>query len=284
MYKFGLLFVIGLLFVSCDYFKQDSEKVPIARVNQSFLYYDDIKDLISETTSKEDSTLIVTNYVNRWATQQLLLDQARINLPEEQLESYNKLVRDYKNELYTDAYKSNIVAQQLDSSVTVTEVERFYETNKENFKLNDPLYKVRYIHVPELYGNLAQAREMLKRFNDSDKKSLSALGIQFKGYNLNDSTWVEKSSLYRALPILKDKESQVLKKTNFTQLQDSLGVYLVQIEDILATNDIAPLSFLQSTIEQIILNKRKLQLIKKLEKDITQDAIKNSNFEIYKEN
>jgi len=35
------------------------------------------------------------------------------------------------------------------------------------------------------------------------------------------------------------------------------------------------------TIEQIILNKRKLELIKKLEKDITKDAIKDKKFETF---
>ena len=73
----------------------------------------------------------------------------------------------------------------------------------------------------------------------------------------------------------------MLKKSNFAQLQDSLGVYLVKIEDVLNTNDIAPLSYIKHTIDQIILNKRKLELIKKLEKDITKDAIKNNDFEIY---
>ena len=73
----------------------------------------------------------------------------------------------------------------------------------------------------------------------------------------------------------------MLKKSNFAQLQDSLGVYLVKIEDLLKRNDIAPLSHIKPTIQQIILNKRKLELIKKLEKDITKDAIKNNDFEIY---
>jgi len=73
----------------------------------------------------------------------------------------------------------------------------------------------------------------------------------------------------------------VLKKSNFTQIQDSIGVYLVKIEDILNRNDTAPLSFVGPTIEQIILNKRKLELIKKLEKDITKDAIKDKKFETF---
>ena len=73
----------------------------------------------------------------------------------------------------------------------------------------------------------------------------------------------------------------MLKKANFTQLQDSLGVYLVKIEAVLKTNDIAPLSYVKQTIGQILLNKRKQELLKKIEKDITKDAIKNKNFELF---
>ena len=84
------------------------------------------------------------------------------------------------------------------------------------------------------------------------------------------------------MPVLQNRESsEVLKKGYFGQIEDSLGVYLIKIEDILKRNDIAPLSYVEPTIRQIILNKRKQQLIKILEKDITKDAIKNKSFEIY---
>ena len=65
------------------------------------------------------------------------------------------------------------------------------------------------------------------------------------------------------------------------QLEDSLGVYLVFVEDVKLRNEQAPLEYSLPNIKQILLNKRKLELIKKLEKDITQDAIKNEQFEIY---
>jgi hypothetical protein len=35
-------------------------------------------------------------------------------------------------------------------------------------------------------------------------------------------------------------------------------------------------------LKEVLLNKRKLELIKKFEKDITNDAIKNNDYEIYK--
>ena len=192
------------------------------------------------------------------------------------------LVQEYQNDLLTEAYKNVIVSKQLDSTITEQEYRDYYETNKENFRLKDLLVKLRYVQLPVNYEGLASVREKLGRYNEKDRKSLNSQDYQFISSNFNDSVWVRKEILLNTLPAIRDNSEQVLKKSNFTQLQDSLGVYLVKIEDVLNPNDTAPLSYVKPTLKQIILNKRKLELIKKLETDITRDAIETNNFEIYK--
>ena len=84
------------------------------------------------------------------------------------------------------------------------------------------------------------------------------------------------------IPVINnDNKKELLKKSNFIQLKDSLGLYLMQINDVLFRNDTAPLEYVMPTIKQIVINKRKLEFIKQLEKDITKDAIKNKQFEIF---
>ena len=284
MNKTFLTIISLIVLCSCDFINQDNLDTPIARVNDSYLYKKDIKNLIFENTSKDDSTLIVANFINRWATKQLLIDQSIINLTQEKQDAYNNLVNQYKTDLYIEAYKSSIVAKQLDSIITFEELEKFYNQNKENFKLNDNLLKIRYIHIDENFSNTKELVEKFKRFDSIDKNELTKLSIKFKAFNLNDSIWIKNDLLIRVLPVLKQNNIQVLKKTNFTQLQDSLGVYLVKIEALLKTNDIAPLSYVKPTIEQIVINKRKQEILKKIEKEITIDAIKNKNFELFTEN
>lgn len=284
MNKIFLTIISLIVLYSCDYINQDNLDTPIARVNDSYLYQKDIKNLIFENTSKDDSTLIVTNFINRWATKQLLIDQSIINLTQEKQDAYNELVNQYKTDLYIEAYKSSIVAKRLDSIITIEELEKFYNQNKENFKLNDDLLKIRYIHIDENFSNTKELVEKFKRFDSIDKNELTNLSIKFKAFNLNDSIWIKNDLLIGVLPVLKQNNNQLLKKTNFTQLQDSLGVYLVQIEAVLKTNDIAPLSYVKPTIEQIVINKRKQEILKKIEKEITIDAIKNKNFELFTKN
>ena len=269
--------------VSCNFFKKVDDRGAIARVNNSFLYEDDIKGLVSEGASKEDSTLLVQNYIKSWATQQLLFDGAKLNLSESKQETFNRLVNQYKNDLFAKAYLEALVSRSVDTVVGYDEAQVYYSENKDVFKLNEELIKFRYIHVIESINNFNTIEKRFKRFDIEDKKELDSISIQFKSYSLNDSIWVKVDQVFEKIPALNVmNKDELLKKSNFIQLKDSLGVYLMQINDVLLRNETAPLEYVKPTIDQIVINKRKLELIKQIEKDITKDAIKNKQFEIFK--
>ena len=120
------------------------------------------------------------------------------------------------------------------------------------------------------------------RFDSLDKKILDSISIQFKSYSLNDSIWVKVSQVLDKIPVVNaTNKDQLLKKSNFIEVKDSLGVYLMHINDVLLRNDTAPLEYVKPTIDQIVINRRKLEFINELKREITKDAIKNNQFEIF---
>jgi hypothetical protein len=281
-FKYYILFLLPFIFLSCDFLKKTEKSDAVARVNDTYLYKSDIKDLITESTSKEDSTLRVNNFINHWATQQLLINGAEINLSEGKQNEFNTLVKQYKNDLFIKAYLEALVKRSIDTSVSQKEAEEVFNRNQETFKLNEELIKFRYINVNENIANLEDIEKRFKRFNAEDKKILDSIAIQFKSYSLNDSIWIRANQTILKIPALNiTNKKELLKKSNFIQLKDSLGLYLMQINEVLLRNEIAPIEFVMPTIKQIVINKRKLEFIKELEKDITKDAIKNKQFEIF---
>ena len=280
--KYFIIILIFIIFSSCDFFKKIENENPIARVNDEYLYHDDIKNLITESTSKEDSIQRVTNFINQWATQKLLINGAQINLSEEKQIEFNGLVKQYKNDLFIKAYLEALVKRSIDTVVLNDEALEVYNRNIETFKLNEELLKFRYINVSDNSINLKDIEERFKRFDKEDKVILDSIAIQFKSYSLNDSIWIRLDQAIAKIPVINsDNKKELLKKSNFVQLKDSLGLYLMQINEVLHRNDIAPIEYVMPTIKQIVINKRKLEFIKQLEKDITKDAIKNKQFEIF---
>ena len=274
--------IIGFTFSSCEYFKQVETEDAIARVNETYLYKEDIKTILPENYTPQDSTVIVNNFINNWATEQLLVQGATLNLDERTQEEFKSLIEQYRNDLYSKAYLEALVYKNLDTVVSTVEATKYYEENKQAFKLNEDLVKFRYINIDENRLDFSEVKEKFKRFNTKDKRELNAIGIQFKSYSLNDSVWIRLDQVITKIPtVTTDNKNELLKKSNFIQRKDSLGLYLMQINDVLLRNAEAPLEYVRPTIRQIVVNKRKLELVRQLEKDITKDAIKNKQFEIY---
>ena len=279
---FFILVTFVWFFVSCDFFKETDTRKVIARVNDTYLYGDDIQEIIKDGMSKQDSAMVVSNFINRWATQQLLLSGAKTNLTETKQKAYDKMAKEYRNDLYSKAYLEALVATNIDTVISLNEVETYYNDNKQVFKLNEDLIKLRYVNIDQNRLNLQDLEMKFKRFNESDKKELDSISIQFKSFSLNDSVWVKVDQVIAKIPpFTNENRNELLKKSNFIQLKDSLGLYLVHIKDVLIRSSTAPLEYVKPTIDKIVINKRKLELVRDLEKDIKKDAIKHKKFEIY---
>ena len=283
MIKKAVSFLFVVIVVSCSYFKEDAKPQALARVNDSYLYEEDIRNLVPPGTSKEDSIAIVKSYIDRWASQKLLYDAAEVNLSGDKQEEFNQLVNQYKTDLYTKAYIEELVKRSVDTAVSNEELKAYYDSNKDNFRTTGMLVKLKYIHMPKEHPKFASIREKFLSGRKKDIKALSDIAIKFKSYAFNDTTWVDMSQVYRKLPfITPDNRDKYISANISYQYPDSTDVYLVKVSKVLDRNQVSPFEYIRPTLEQLIINNRKLELIKKIEKDITDDAIKNKDYEIYK--
>ena len=80
--------------------------------------------------SKDDNASFVANFINNWASKQLLLTKAKINLPDDKLAEFDALVANYRTDLYTRAYKEALIEQSKDYLVTKSQMQSFYKLRK----------------------------------------------------------------------------------------------------------------------------------------------------------
>ncbi|WP_284651377.1 hypothetical protein [Flavobacterium terrisoli] len=277
------LFLVMVLFCSCNYFKPEQKLESIARVGKSYLYKSDIATLVPAGTSKEDSILMVRDFINRWASQKLLIEAAERNLSDKKKGEYNALIKQYKIDLYTKAYIEEVVKNTVDTLVTQQELKKYYDENKENFKTTGTLVRLRFINLSIDNPRFATIRSKFFDYNKKDKKFWDTYALQFKSFALNDSVWVDMSQVYVKLPVINpDNRDDIIRPGKKAQIQDNDDVYLIKITNVIDRNQISPFEYIKPTLKEVILNKRKLELIKKFEKEITDDAIKNKDYEIYK--
>ena len=282
---FFYIFFVLVLISSCDYLglnKHNPEDDVVASVNQVELYRKDLRKLLPKNITKKDSLVLVKNVINKWAKHQLLLKNAEDNLTKKSSKEYLDLVTNYKETLLINGYKERLIKQQLDTIINDEEIIEYYNRNKENFKLNEELLKIKYLHLGKEIYDKEETIKLFKSKDIEDTEKLESQYLSFKDYNFNDSTWVRLNDIMLKKTIFSQNLKQkLLKKSKFIQKEDSLGLYLVAVKDVLYRNDIAPLSYIKNTIKQMILHKRKLELIREIEKTIINDAIQNKSFKEY---
>lgn len=281
-YFYTLFGILLLTIQSCNLRSDTQEQVPLARVNDAFLYESDIDFSFVEGQSEMDSIIYVQNIINNWATTQLLIDGAVLNLKKDTQTEFEQLVQQYKSDLYTSAYVEALVNKNLDTLISDQELDDVYNNNTQLFVLKEDLLKMRYVNVNSKLSNLDEVKKRFKRFNAEDKVVLDSIAIQFNSFYLKDSIWIKSDQVISKIkPLQLGFNKVLLKKPNFIQLKDSLGLYLMQVNEVLKRGSQAPKQYVLPTLKQIVINKRKLKLIKQLKSDIVNDAIKNKNFEIY---
>lgn len=271
-----------LLFQSCDYFTiKEASKEAVARVNETYLYKGDIENIVSSGTSSQDSILIINNYINNWVEQQLLLSKAQLNL-ENKTDQFESLVRKYRQDLYINSYKEAVVLEYLNTEINDEDIEKFYQENGKNFKINEELLKLKYIKIGK---DIYDKKMLIKLFKSSKKEDLIALQsneLSLTAHHLNDSIWIKYSDFLNEVSLFKTvNRKEILKKGVFIQKEDSLSLYLVAVKEVLNRNEIAPKSYIAPTIKQMILHQRKLLLLRNIEETLIDDARKNQEFEIY---
>lgn len=273
------LIIILLLICSCD-LPTNEESNAVARVGEDFLFISDLEDKIGPNGS--DSIQITTRTINEWAEELLYQKKAEINLSSRVKKGLEELVSTYRNDLYVKTYKDKAIQSQLDSIVEKEEIESYFEQNKLNFKTNKDLMRGRYVRVRNENYNLQSIRKSIRRFNEDDKVFLDSLALQFTTYSLNDSIWVQASQFFNRLPSISEKRyKNFLKNDTFFELQDSLEVYLVVVEEVVLRNDLAPLDYVEPTLKQILINKRKLELMRQLDREIIDEGLRQNIYEVY---
>ncbi|MDE5421306.1 hypothetical protein L3073_03725 [Ancylomarina sp. DW003] len=274
-----LLFILPG-FISCNS-NNTVDNPTVAKVDDSYLYLNKVRELIPNNSSKEDSLRIAENYVHQWIKKQLLVSRAELNLTEED-QDVEEMVEDYRSSLIIHKYQQHLIEQKLDTFVADYEIDKYYRAYPGNFLLNRNIVKAVYIKIPKPLPQAKKIKQIYKLKKDEDWDKLEDYCFQnaTKFDNFSEQ-WIYSQILLSQTPIKVSDEEKFLRRNKYFESEDSTFHYLINIQDYKLKKEIAPLSFVSEDIRKIIINKRKIQFIKNMEESIFRDAESKNKFKIY---
>lgn len=270
---------ITFLFIGCEVISEDKSDDLIARAGGNFLYQNELPSF----SSLEDSLLRYTNYIESWAKEKILYDLSLTNLSQTKKNDLDILVEKYRVDLYINSYKDLLVNSRIDSLVTYEEIESFYNRNVNNFKLNENLVKYRYLKLPVGNINIDNIRAYIQRLNNDDRNFLDSLNFQFADIKINDTIWFTEREVISSIDFINQRnKSNYIKVNRLFEVEDDQYLTFFIVKDLLKSGNIPPLSYLYDRIKTNIINQRKLNLIKSINKEVLEDALKSSKYEVFK--
>ncbi len=287
---YNLSLMAVLLLAGCDLIRikdevpaADAARVPVARVNQAYLYRDELAGIVSPGTSREDSIVRMESFINSWVRKQLLKQEAakKININEAEIE---RKILDYRFSLIAYEYQTLYIKQNLDTAISTAEVEQYYKENLDNFILKQNIVRASFIKVPKTAPRTNKIKDLIFSTKDKDKAELKTYCLSFStAYHLADSTWMVFDELVKNSPLAEiPNKVQFLKSNPYYETSDDAYLYFLKVEAYRISDNISPLEFVNADIRAIILNKRKVALARKLEEDVYNDAVNRREFELFK--
>ena len=271
--------ILLLFIISCNYNLKNNDGY-VARVGDEFLSVEEIQELIPKNLNKQDSVRIVNNVIEEWATSKLLIQNAIINLTEIEKSQIDNKSEKYRENLIISEYRNKISNNNPDTSASKDEIELFFSENSKNFKLFEEIIKGRYVKLNKNTFNINEIKRRFRRFNQSDKSFFDSISIQLLNYYLNDSIWINKKLFFNKIPSLEYDQSLRISKNNLFYVQeDSLALYLIKINNYKKADDYAPLEYIYNRIKEVIVSKKRIDYLNKIDKELIGDAITKNLYE-----
>lgn len=271
--------IISILFVGCK-ISGDEDGQNVARFNDSYLNNTDFLELMTNY-SAEDSVAKANNVINNWAINKILIERAKLNLTESRLNEIESLVDDYRSDLLSDSYLEALVNSTINLEVDSSEIQSLFDSNKNLFLLNEDIYRLIFIELPQDFSDTYEVRKRIRRFNEKDQYFLDSISYRYNSYSFDTKTWVSEKKLLNEFDFLNSYSYRSLKNYNFYQYKDSLSLYLIKIVGSARKGEISPIENVLSTLEYMSLNQRKKEVMLKIKANILKDALLNNKLEIY---
>ncbi len=277
----ALLAILIMSLSSCSRITARNGEDPIARVYDKYLYASDMSGIFDGISNPGDSARMAKSFIDQWAKRQLLVRYAEFNVPDMQ-KNFETMIEDYRSSLLIYEYEKQLVREKVDTVVSNSQLEAYYNKNLLAFSLEHPIVKALYIRMDKSNANIPEVRSLIPSNRDQDFEKLVSIGQQQADrFDFFDDKWVSFQLIMEKIPGNPENLDEYLQRNQSWESEDDNFIHFLLIRDYLISNETTPIEYIRDQIRGLVLSKRKIDYIRQVEQDLIQDAFRQNQIEIY---
>ena len=249
----------------------ESSTQSVARVGTATLTAEQVRAHVPVGLSLDDSATAAQRYVDQWVREQILVAQAEAALPPEAM-AFEDEIKAYRNALLLHSFKERYVNERLDGEVSEEEALAFYEANEASFMLTDYAVRVLFINAPET-AVLDDIREPFAALDSTGMIDIERWCVENGAvYGLDGSTWWTLSAFTKEVPMNFYRTESQLSSRRLVDFEAEGRHYLVRFIEHALKDEVAPFSAVRNDVTEMILHRRKQQLLLAMEEQLVVKA------------
>lgn len=234
----------------------------VASVGERQLLSKDIQHIFTQNMSAEDSLVILESYTNMWVLTQLKLERAELMFSESQ-EDIDKMVEEYRNSLLNYKLDQHHIEKNINATVTDDNITEYYNKNNREFRLDKIIAKGRVVKVPKTYRQRDKLHELMRSSNSEKQQDFIDICDKNNFQLITLDNWVDFNEFLGYLPTIKgDNNTKLLNTMEVQSMVDDSSEYLFNISESRSRGDVVPIELTRDKIRKIILNQRRVNVIK----------------------
>jgi len=279
-HAYTLILLLGVFCLSsCEDERPPDEDILVEAYGNFFLK-EDLNRQMPQTYNRGDSAKIADELINNWINQKVILEFAERNIDSES-DLFENKIENYRNSLLVYEYERALINQKLDTNISALALEEYYEANQDNFKLNSVIVKVWFVQIS---NDAPKQKAVEKWFLDGDTDEFDKLYDYCQKYAENfffeENNWLYLDELLKEIPIKEDDWELFLRNNSSKVFETENYKYLVRFFEYRLKGSISPLSLEREKIRDLILNKRKVDLLKRMREDMVKEAFKKGRVKV----
>lgn len=278
----GFLSFVIILFSSCD--KKKNYEPPVVEVGTKTLTWKTLMDIIPDNSEPKDSVELAQRFIQDWIKEQLVIQKAELELKEER-KNFDELIENYRKSLLTYAFEQEWLKQKLDTSISDSEIEKYYLDNQQNFELKNYIVKIKFCGISTEYDKrLPLLKKLFYSTDEADYTKWEEMCVELgASYYFNEDKWLIWDEFIKQVPLEVLDVEAFLKKNKSIEFEKGTTRYLIWVMDYQLSGSQSPLSFEHEKIKSLIINKRRYLLLDNMRNDLYQRAMENKEVKTYYE-
>lgn len=254
----------------------------IARAGGKDLRLGDVRSVVPQGLSGDDSAAFMKVYIDRWVLKQLKLQEAE-TLFSSSAGDIDKMVEEYRQALLIRQLDQHYVDRSIDTVFTADEIAAYYNAHKADFKLDRTIVKGRIVRFGEGYRQAAKLKTLMGARSEAQQQDFRDI-CEKNDFTVDDfrDQWIDFPEFLSYLPTLRSQSyDSVLATAAVQEMRDSHAHYYFQIDAVLREGEPIPLERLRGTIRRILFNQRKGEIIRAHEEELCARASEMGEVKIF---